>query len=358
MSDTSGDINAIWEREKQALPRRILFLIDNIQLLRQSAEDAKSDAKQWAAMSGEKDSSREAADGDEESRTMYRSDSIGNATRLIDVLRSTVASQQITADSKEISAMIQKLYRFQATALCSTDDLCAVVVPESGERTLSVPGQPFSAAVIPSQEHLRYIKSQQKSLSKEREKMIQGIQGLSDVNTTGHSAAVYSVLNGSGDQNVDITATDSETLVQGTEPAIDIRFGPSTSFSEAGRQVAESFTLNHRQSIALRLICRQLDRIRRDEQGTPQLCQFIGGEGGTGKSRIIDAITELFVNKGIRHRLLVTATSGTAAAKINGITIHSACHFSKDLSRTHSFKYVDGFAASSSGNLLKSAWLH
>ena len=354
MSDTSGDINAIWEREKQALPRRILFLIDNIQLLRQSAEDAKSDAKQWAAMSGETDPSREVADGDEESRTMYRSDSIGNATRLIDVLRSTVASQQITAGSKEISAMIQKLYRFQATALCSTDDLRAVVVPENGERTLSVPGQPFSGAVIPSQEHLRHIKSQQKSLSKEREKMIQGIQGaqgLSDVNTTGHSAAVYSVLNGSGDQNVDITATDSETLVQGTQPSMDIRFGPSTSFSEAGRQVAESFTLNHRQSIALRLICRQLDRIRRDEQGIPQLCQFIGGEGGTGKSRIIEAIMELFVSKGIPHRLLVTATSGTAAAKINGITIHSACHFSKDSSRVHSYKDVDGFAASSSANL-------
>src|SRR2546429_5835181 len=42
-------------REKQALPRRILCLVDNIQLLRRSAEDADRDAKQWAAMSGELD---------------------------------------------------------------------------------------------------------------------------------------------------------------------------------------------------------------------------------------------------------------------------------------------------------------
>jgi len=123
------------------------------------------------------------------------------------------------------------------------------------------------------------------------------------------------VLNGSGEQNVHITATDSETLAQGTEPSMEIQFGPSTSFSEAGRRLAESFTLNRRQSIAVRLICRLLDRICRDEQGTPQLCQFIGGEGGTSKSRIIEVIAKLFVSKGMPHRLLVTATSGTAAAK-------------------------------------------
>jgi hypothetical protein len=243
--DTSGDINAIWERERQVLPPRILSHVDNIQLLRRSAEDAKQDAKQWAAMSGETDPTREVVDSgvvvddNEESRKTYRSDNIGNATRLIDVLRSSIASQQITAGSNEILAMVQKLYRFQGTALCSTDDLGATtIVPERRERTLSAPGQPFSGAEIPSQEHLRHIKSQQKSLSKEREMMIQGIQGLPNVNTTGHSAAVHSVLNGSGDQNVDITATDSEILVQGTEPSMDIRFGPSTSFCEAGRQVA------------------------------------------------------------------------------------------------------------------------
>ncbi|KAI5455814.1 hypothetical protein BGZ63DRAFT_337870, partial [Mariannaea sp. PMI_226] len=57
----------------------------------------------------------------------------------------------------------------------------------------------------------------------------------------------------------------------------------------------------------------------------PQLCQFIGGEGGTGKSRIIEAIVKLFASKDIAHHMLVTATSGTAAARINGITIHSVC---------------------------------
>ncbi|PVH91040.1 hypothetical protein DM02DRAFT_546587, partial [Periconia macrospinosa] len=60
------------------------------------------------------------------------------------------------------------------------------------------------------------------------------------------------------------------------------------------------------------------------EREISQLCQFVGGEGGTGKSRVIEALVALFSSKGMRHRLLVTATSGTAAARINGITIHSA----------------------------------
>ena len=95
MSETSGDINAIWEKEKQALPRRISLIVDNIQLLCHSAEDMSRDAKQWAAMSREMDPIGEAvesglADGDEASRIAYQSDNIGNATCLIDVFRNAM----------------------------------------------------------------------------------------------------------------------------------------------------------------------------------------------------------------------------------------------------------------------------
>lgn len=40
------------------------------------------------------------------------------------------------------------------------------------------------------------------------------------------------------------------------------------------------------QTIALLIICRQLDLIRQNgEAGVGQLCQFVGGEGGIWKSR-------------------------------------------------------------------------
>jgi len=142
-------------------------------------------------------------------------------------------------------------------------------------------------------------------------------------------AAVYSILGGFGEQDTELTEGDPEPRERGAELSTRIRFGPATSFAKVGRQLAKRFTLNRKQGIALRLICRQLDRIRRDERGTTQLCLFVGSEGSTGKSRVIEAVAELFSSKDVSHRMLVTAISGTAAARINGVTIHSACGFRK-----------------------------
>ncbi|KAH8743851.1 hypothetical protein F5883DRAFT_440524, partial [Diaporthe sp. PMI_573] len=252
-------------------------------------EDAKRDAKQWAAMSGETDAMADAtesgmADDEEGPGVEFRSDNIGNAVRLIDVFRNAVGNDQVTTGSKEISTMFQQLCRFQLASLCSMDDLRATMVLEQGPRRLGVPGDPSSWEKVPRQEQVRPIKSQQTRASKKRERMIQGMQSQAGAGATGHSAAVYSVLNGLGEDDVYITEADSEGLARETGPSTSIQFGPATSFLETGRQLSESFTLNRRQNIALRLICRQLDRVRRDEQGTSQLCQFVGGEGGTGKS--------------------------------------------------------------------------
>ena len=156
--------------------------------------------------------------------------------------------------------------------------------------------------------------------------MIQGIQNMAAAHGTDCSAAVQSVLTGFGNGDIQMTAVDLEEY-----PRVEVQFGPSTSFLQAGRRLVEQLTLNKRQAIAFLIICGQLDLIKRGEDGhIGQLCQFVGGEGETGKSRVIEALVELFAAKGISNSLLITATSGTAAAGINGITIHSACGFSKD----------------------------
>ncbi|KAG7403652.1 ATP-dependent DNA helicase PIF1 [Fusarium oxysporum f. sp. rapae] len=350
ISESSGDINDIWTRQKEKLSQRLLFILDNIQLLRRSAEDAKRDAKQWAVSSANDElAAGETAlgnggvsDREDEAPAAYRCDNIGDTTRLVDVLRSAGGANQITAGSRELSAMTQQLCQFQHTALGSTAELRARITSEQETRTVTatLPEGPFIGAEVPAQRLLRSIKSQQVSASRETVMMIQGIQGiqgLPESNTTSRSAAVNSVMSGFGDHNIQLTAADPEGSSLGAGPAIGIRLGPSTSFLEAGRQLAEHFTLNRKQSIAFLLICRQLDLVHRSEDANsepiPQLCQFVGGEGGTGKSRIIEALVELFASKRISNRLLVTATSGTAAARINGITIHSACNFSKDTSR-------------------------
>ncbi|EEU34872.1 uncharacterized protein NECHADRAFT_102243 [Fusarium vanettenii 77-13-4] len=337
----TDEINSIWARAREALPPRISCLVDNVQLLRRSAEDAKRDARQWAASAGDADFTAarageegEGEAGGEEVASVYQSDSIGDATRLIDVVRSAVGANQITAGSPELIATMEQLCRFQQSALSSTAELQATVMPERGERRISIPEGRFSGTVIPPQDQVKAIKSQQIRASRERERMIQGIQNMAAADKTDHSAAVRSVLTGFGEDDVQMTAVDlEETAGEAGEagPRMEVDFGASTSFLEAGKAVAARFTLNKRQTIAFLIICRQLDSIQcsgRDDVG--QLCEFVGGEGGTGKSRVIEALVELFASKGISNRLLITATSGTAAAQINGITIHSACGFTKD----------------------------
>ncbi|KAK4061234.1 hypothetical protein Purlil1_14261 [Purpureocillium lilacinum] len=55
LCEERGDMNNIWTRAREALSPRISCLVENVQLLRRSAEDAKRDAKQWAASSADDD---------------------------------------------------------------------------------------------------------------------------------------------------------------------------------------------------------------------------------------------------------------------------------------------------------------
>jgi hypothetical protein len=54
-------------------------------------------------------------------------------------------------------------------------------------------------------------------------------------------------------------------------------------------------------------------------------CMYLGGAGGTGKSRVIKAIVDAFARIGCGEKLFVTATTGVAATLINGSTIDSLC---------------------------------
>ncbi|KJZ69185.1 hypothetical protein HIM_11418 [Hirsutella minnesotensis 3608] len=173
-----------------------------------------------------------------------------------------------------------------------------------------MPGRVFSGAAVPPQDQVRAIKSQQTCASKERVKMIQGMQNISAAHGTDPCAATRSVLTDFGDEDIQMTAADLEGTVGDAEPSVEVRLGPSTTFLETSKDLVARLTLNQKQAIALLILCRQLDLIHRGEQGdVGQLCQFVGGEGGTGKSRVIEALVELFARKGLSNRLLITATS-------------------------------------------------
>ena len=96
--------------------------------------------------------------------------------------------------------------------------------------------------------------------------------------------------------------------------------GPA-EIDTAIQEVIQQFTLNQEQSRALHIIANHSIGI---SQVGDQLLMGVFGEGGTGKSRLINAIQGWFdfINKG--QQLIVTATTGAAAVRINGSTLHSA----------------------------------
>ncbi|EJD34240.1 hypothetical protein AURDEDRAFT_27008, partial [Auricularia subglabra TFB-10046 SS5] len=79
------------------------------------------------------------------------------------------------------------------------------------------------------------------------------------------------------------------------------------------------FCLNAEQRRAYRLV---VDHHAKGLQ--TQLRMYMAGMAGTGKSRVIQAITVYFSRLGLSHLLLLLAPTGTAAANIGGYTYHAA----------------------------------
>ena len=97
-------------------------------------------------------------------------------------------------------------------------------------------------------------------------------------------------------------------------------------------RVVHDFSLNPAQRRAFALIASRLV----SANPTP-LRMYIGGMGGTGKSRVVNALTAFFAHRGEPFRFRVMAPTGSAAAQIGGSTYHSLFGFNKgasSLSRT------------------------
>jgi chromosomal replication initiation ATPase DnaA len=80
--------------------------------------------------------------------------------------------------------------------------------------------------------------------------------------------------------------------------------------------VIKKFNLNEQQQAAFLLFTRHA----LDESPPPKRI-YIGGEGGTGKTCLIDAIVHYFKVNNIHHKLLTSATTGNAASLVNGLLL-------------------------------------
>ena len=84
-------------------------------------------------------------------------------------------------------------------------------------------------------------------------------------------------------------------------------------------EIVNTWTLNTEQARAFRIIASHSM-----EPKAKPLRMYLGGPGGTGKSRVIQALTDFFNRKGQARRLRLAAFTGVAAKNIGGTTLHTA----------------------------------
>ncbi|KAJ6436571.1 hypothetical protein O9K51_10813 [Purpureocillium lavendulum] len=311
LSRTQGAITDIWSSCEARLSPRLRFHVSNIGLLRKSAEDARRDATLWASRSEGDDTVdvEYALGGDdygEEPATPAHQHQ--NYTALLQVLQSAVRDSDATRGSPVLGGL--------------TDDLCAVNPVE--ERNPLVQYQQDCYGKTPLNRDGIQAAAKAQNLLHLR---------MLDETETGSQAAALST-DGADVGGVPASHCDSDSaathpranlIIEQHGPRILVDVNPTTTFVEMGHAVATSYTLNYLQSMALQLVCRFLDKITVDPGSAGQHLQHIGGPGGTGKSRIIDALKAMFEARNKPHLLQITGTSGSSAAHIGGTTIHSAC---------------------------------
>lgn len=93
------------------------------------------------------------------------------------------------------------------------------------------------------------------------------------------------------------------------------------------QHVLSDFTLNTEQAAAFTQIAEHSLSPRSSDLKPLQM--FLGGPGGTGKSRVLDALRSFFDRRNQSRRLRVVAYTGSAATNVGGVTIHAALQMSQ-----------------------------
>lgn len=138
-------------------------------------------------------------------------------------------------------------------------------------------------------------------------------------NSTEHSQQSQLSLGNIVNSNIE-SSSNSHNSIQISETA-NSELHPQTDAYQHARQVAAKYTLNREQRRAFDIITDH-----RITNSCKQLRMYIGGPGGTGKSRVIKALRCFFDERSESRMLRLSAYTGIAANNIEGMTLHSALH--------------------------------
>ena len=303
------------------MDKRIKAYVQNISLLRISAEDAKSDARQWAARSdGDDCVDTEYGIGEEEAGE----DNETSADKLQTYRALCNMVSKLAQSDTQVSgnAQLQDWSRGIQDALAEADDEGFTNRgPEFYHLLQAQQQSPLHPFGLFSRPEVGAIWKTEKRLDKV---IISNIAGSTQRDTPDSETA--------GEGLPTPPSTQTTRTPVGPGGSMQLEVGPYTTWTQVAWDVGLVWTLNKLQQLALFLPTEALDTYQHaaDGQKPESHMQYIGGEGGTGKSRVIEALKDVFRAKGQLHRLIITASSGSAAARIGGMTIHSACGLQTD----------------------------
>lgn len=148
--------------------------------------------------------------------------------------------------------------------------------------------------------------------AKKQAVLAERLRGFRDPRSKGKSKGQSTeVRDKEGMEGGDVRIVDKEWL--------DEHFKTSDPVNDSLIDTIEHDTmLNREQKRAFRTVANHASGDKEE-----RLQMYLGGQGGTGKSRVIKALMDFFVARGEKHRFLVLAPTGSAAALLSGSTYHS-----------------------------------
>ncbi|KAH7190414.1 hypothetical protein DER44DRAFT_753229 [Fusarium oxysporum] len=296
------DIPRLWRRFQEQLSDRVRSYVHNITLLRVSVEDARADRKiQGLDQDFEEIVDAHAFGDQREEEDGTRADEENTDSQEYYNAFLGVLTAARRSEIKDMPA--------RAIDMGEDDNTAAQRGRQFYTMLQDIQDAPFRGTGLLSREEIDAILKLQK---KEDTSVTANIQGRESNASSAHADGPH--------RRPDVPrrpAQTEETLANGVGPAGQMRLevGPYMSHVDVA-------------SMAVLLPAVFLDErgTQLQEEEGKQHLQYVGGEGGTGKSRVIHAIKDMFRLKDGLHTLLVTGASGNAAALIGGVTLHSACN--------------------------------
>ncbi|KAK8093142.1 uncharacterized protein PG998_014543 [Apiospora kogelbergensis] len=319
-----NDISGLWRRHEERLDERLRFHVRNVALLRVSVEDAAANRKLRGLNEDFEDTIDTQATREPGFDDVDYTDEDGAKERqacwdaFVDVL--STAGWGSSIKDLPVGAALQSLgEEADAADAVGTNDLGVGGVAESHRgrwfytELQDIQESPLRGFGLLGREEVAGIEKRQR---KEDADVVARIRGASDEDA--------SAAPDQGRASVLAPRQKHESVEM--EPQMRVELGQTATHTDVALTLTRTWTLNKQQALALMLPAAFLDDrgARLQEEEGPQHFQYVGGEGGTGKPRVIHAIQGLFRLKEAEHALLLTGASGNAAALIGGVTLHSA----------------------------------